>query len=38
LSAAVDDGAYRPEGPSSGGVDNDVVAQALKVRDQLADG
>ncbi|MBX3314637.1 MAG: histone deacetylase [Actinobacteria bacterium] len=38
LSAVVDDGAYRPEAPSSGGTDNDVSAQALKVRDLLADG
>ncbi len=38
LSALVDDGAYRPEGPTDGGPGTEVVAAALKIRDRLADG
>lgn len=37
LSALVDDGAYRPEAPSSGGPGDEVCASALKVRAALAD-
>lgn len=38
LSALVDGGAYRPEAPSSGGPGAEVIGQALKVREVLADG
>ena len=38
LSSLVDDGAYRPESASSGGTDNDVTVQALKIRAELTDG
>lgn len=37
LSALVDDGAYRPEAPSSGGPGDDVCAIALKVRAAVTD-
>ncbi len=38
LSALVDDGAYRPEAPTSGGPGAEVCAAALKIRGELADG
>jgi len=38
LSALVDDGAYRPEGATSGGPGAEVCAAALKIRGELADG
>lgn len=37
LSALIDDGAYRPEAPTSGGPGRDVIAASLKVRHRLAD-
>ncbi len=37
LSALVDDGAYRPEAPTSGGPGTEVCDSALKVRMALAD-
>ena len=38
LSALVDDGAYRPEGPSSDGPGAAVIDSALNIRARLADG
>ena len=38
LSRLLDDGAYRPEGASSGGPGADVCAAALNIRGALADG
>ncbi|MCB0969912.1 MAG: histone deacetylase [Acidimicrobiales bacterium] len=38
LSALVDDGAYRPEGASSGGPGDEVCDVALKIRGAAADG
>ena len=38
LSALVDDGAYRPEAPTSGGPGGEVCDAALKIRGELADG
>jgi acetoin utilization deacetylase AcuC-like enzyme len=38
LSAVVDDGRYRPETATGGGVGDDVTERALKIRRLLADG
>lgn len=38
LSALLDDGAYRPEEPTSGGPDDDVIAAALNIHRRAADG
>lgn len=38
LSAALDDGAFRPEPPSAGGTENNVSDEVLKIRARLSDG